>query len=236
MPPIFKVNLKRNLGIRPDARQIFYLSDGVLTEVKFFDSLFNETQIINSPNVRFVKCEKTGGDEGVSDGLGLLRLAKQYIQNSKDFRKGYDKVMIVFDLDTYISNLSLIIQAINENNDIIFAYSNPSFELLLLLCKDSNFIKKSTSDLLSQILKNNYVGNDRFVYHLLRTQYHFDSKNRHANFLTVAKNINDIDLSDLNIFIDRACKRLTCNIPYILDMIQKDRVDEIVYFAPENER
>ena len=233
MPPIFKISLKRNIGIRPDARQIFYLSDGVLTEVKFFDSLFNETQIINNPNVRFVKCEKTGGDEGVSDGLGLLKLAKQYIQNSKDFRKGYDKVMIVFDLDTYINNLTLITESIRESDDIIFAYSSPSFELLLLLCMDSCFIKEASDDIISQVLRNKYVGRDRFAYHLLKAQYHFDSKNRNADFLNAASRIKDIDLNDLNIFIDIANDRLTCNIPYVLEMIQKDRIDEIVYFSNE---
>ena len=230
MPPIYKINLKRNIGVRPDARQVFYLSDGVLTEVKFFDSLFNETQIINNLNVRLVKCEKTGGDEGVSDGLGLLRLAKQYIQNSKDFRIGYDKVMIVFDLDTYINNLDLIAEAIKENDDIIFAYSSPSFELLLLLCIDRNFIKKSSNDVIHKILKNGYVGNYRFIYHLLKTRYHFDSKNRHTNFINVACKIKEIDLNDLNIYLNKAQEYLTCNIPYILEMIQKDKIDEIVYF------
>ena len=123
MPPIFKINLRRNIGIKPDARIIYYLTDGTLTEPKFFDELFNSTAFINNKDVRIIKCEKTGDDEGVSNCIGLIKLAKKHIENNPSFRNGYDKVLIVFDLDVYINYLPIIIEYIKSEPDLLFAYS-----------------------------------------------------------------------------------------------------------------
>jgi len=48
MPPIYKINLRRNIGIKPDARNVFYLTDGTVTELRFFDELFNSTNFIKT--------------------------------------------------------------------------------------------------------------------------------------------------------------------------------------------
>ena len=232
MPPIFKIVLRRNLGSKPDSRILYYLTDGTLTEVRFFDELFNSTNFVSNKDIRIVKCEKTGDDEGVSNGLGLIKLAKKYIESNPSFRKGYDKVLVVFDLDVYKNNLNDIINAIHNEKDILFGYTNPSFELVLLLCLDKNFISNLSEAKRKNIIENEFIGNDRYIYHLIKKEYHFDSKNRSSNFLLVANCVSNSIAQSINIYIDNASDSLTCNIPYLLSKINNNEIDDIVYFAP----
>ena len=234
MPPIFKINLKRNSGSRPDARKIHYLTDGTVTEVKFFDALFNSTNYITNKNIRLIKCEKTGDDEGVSNGIGLIKLAKNYIQNSNDFIKGYDKVLIIFDLDVYQNNYDEIIRYIKEEDDIIFSYSNPSFEIPLMMCLDENFLVNLDSDTREKFISNDYVGEDRYAYWYIKTHYSFDSKDRKSDFLSVARKYANAKQQDVNIYIDLANKSITCNLIYILEKIEQDDIESITYFSKED--
>ena len=122
MPPIYERHLRRNTSSRHDAINIYYLTDGVVSEVKFFDALFNYTDFINNKDYRFIRCEKTGTDSGISNGLGLVKLARKYIKTNPKFKEGKDKVLIVFDLDVYSSDLSMVIESIEKERDILFAY------------------------------------------------------------------------------------------------------------------
>ncbi|MCR5309078.1 MAG: RloB family protein, partial [Bacilli bacterium] len=191
MPPICKTNLKRNIGSKANARKIYYLLEGNVTEPRFFDELFEKTNFVDSKEIRIIKCEKTKNDRGASNCLSMIELAKNYLKNKKDFKKGYDKILIVFDLDIYKKDLSRLINCVREEKDVIFGFSNPSFELFLLMCLDKNFIKNLDSKTKENIIANEYIEKDRFIYYLIKNDYKFDSKNKKSDFLMIAKNIEN---------------------------------------------
>lgn len=232
MPPLYKINLRRNVGNRSDSRNIYYLTEGTVSEMNFFDALFNFTNYFNNKGVNLIKCEKTGNDEGVSNFNGLIKLAKKYIESSKDFKIGYDKVLIVFDLDTYINNLQEVIDLIECNKDnIIFGYTNPSFEVLILMCLEEGSLSLLKEYERNAIIQNEFVGRERYIYYLIKQKYGFDSKNHSEDFLKVAKKFNNAINQNVNIYIDRAISEITCNVHYVLESIKNNNIDEIEYFS-----
>lgn len=223
VPPINSFPLKRNLGTRSDSRNIYYLTDGTVTEQKYFVELFNNVDAIKNRNVRLIKCEKSGDDEGVSDLLSLIKLAKKHIETNKSFKKGFDKILIISDLDVFNSNHLDVEKAIIENPDIIFAYSNPAFELFILLSL-GDFNKVSREDK-GRIILNEYVNGERFIYHYLKTNFGFDTKDNVSNFNKVAKNFanaKEQESTHLNQFIDKSKDTLTSNIGYVISKIDNN--------------
>lgn len=236
MPPIYKTNLKRNVGSKADARKIYYLLEGNVTEPSFFDNLFEHTNFIDTKEIRIIKCDKTDNDKGATNCLSMIKLAKNYLENTKDFKKDYDKVLIVFDLDVYKGRLSELTQIVKKEKDIIFGFSNPSFELFLLMCLDKNFIKNLDNKTKEKIVANECDGNDRFIYHLIKRDYKFNSKSKNADFLKLAKNIENAFNQEINIYLDKSANKLTCNIPYILKCIKDNKLNSIKYLTENKEQ
>ena len=222
MPPIYKTNLKRNIGSKPDARKIYYLLEGKVTEPSFFDQLFENTNFLDTKEIRIVKCDKTEDDRGASNCLSMVELTKKYLKNKKDFKNGYD-------MDVYKKDLSKIIEIVKKEKDILFGFSNPSFELLLLMCIDKDFIKNLDSKTREKIIANEYVNKNRFIYYLIKKEYKFDSKNKKSDFLKLACNIDNAFNQPINIYLNNSINVLTCNIPYILKKIKENNFDNIEY-------
>ena len=102
----------------------------------------------------------------------MLELAICDIRSTKGFRKGYDKIIIFFDLDVYRENVGLVRSLIHdyEKKDVVFVYTNPAIELFLLLTLPNSF-ETLTQEEKEGILKNDWVdcGGERvrFVHKLL---------------------------------------------------------------------
>lgn len=101
------------------------------------------------------------------------------------------------------------------------------------MCLDADFINKLLVEDKKRILDNQFVGADRYIYHFIKKQYCFDSKDRNANFRMVANNVANSLSQDINITIDNAKRELTCNIPYVLSVINNNQFDSISYFEGE---
>ncbi len=135
-------------------------------------------------------------------------------------------MIVVFDADVFRKKPSqyteIILQA-EEDGDIP-AVTNPAFELFLLL----HFPESYQTDIEPNripILQNEKVGNQTFIYQLLRNRTGINSKtNRDIGKLAI-----DIDIAIqqeklLNQDIAQCPGNLTSNIGKIIDEIRKQRV------------
>lgn len=210
------------------------MSEGYNTEPRFFTSLFNSVDYFQNENLIFQRCEKTGYDEGVTNLNGLIKIAKKYINQQKSYRLGYDKFIIFFDLDTYVADLSKVKQIILDNqNEFIFAFSNPAIELFLLMAKTESEFSNILKNHGAKILTNQMINNERYVYSLFKNEFSIDSKLCSADFSPIIQNYKNIVNNEqkfMNRFLDNADKQLSCNICYILENVVNETFDLIKYF------
>lgn len=238
MPPINTILLKRNSGCRPNARKIYFLSEGYNTEPKFFTTLFNSLVYFQNKNLKFVKCEKTGTDEGVTDLEGLINIARKYIASEKDkFVPNFDKFIIFFDLDVFKGNIEKVKEIIKrEQDNFIFAFTYPAIELFLLMSLPLEEFKKQLDDNLQELIANDFVGNDRFVCKMFKKIFKFDPKSSDVDFTNIVKNYRNIinnEIKFCNKFLDKCDEKITSNIAFVLDKIVKEKFDEIKYSEDE---
>ena len=228
MVPLSVSDLKRKISDRTDARVIYLLYEGQNTEPLFLHPFLESSNYISSKNVRFRRFEKTGRDVGASNVEKLIKLAKDYKKKTKEFKKGFDKIIIFFDLDVYKNNQKVINGLLNLiDNDIILAYTNPSIELFLLLTLKNSYetIIEPKKEL---ILKNDYINGKRYIYDLFLRTTNINSKSKDGK-VSLLSNDFEIALRQeklfLNTHIDRASTELTSNIGYIFEKIKNNDFD-----------
>ena len=237
---LITATLKRNKNYKDEYRFIYLFFEGVVTEPYFilpfikYSSFFKDNN-----NIIFKKIIKLNKDKGVSNIKSMTRVAKKEIVDTLPFNKKYDKVLFIFDLDIYKNNkvnlLSIMDYCLSY---YIYAYTNPSIELFLLLTiKDSylKYIKKNKN----KILKNEYdkIDKKRYINHLFYSLTKINSKKDKNKLIALSKNF-DIAIEQenkyLNRYIDLADKSLTSNIGYIFKMIKDNKLNEITYYSDEN--
>lgn len=115
--------------------KIFFLSEGQKSERFFYKCLFeNESYGFIKPNdILFKEIKKLDADEGLSNGLILVKRAIEWCDNEENrFDKSKDKVVVTFDLDA-LSDLNIEELIKIKKPYIIYAFSNPKFEIVQLL-------------------------------------------------------------------------------------------------------
>lgn len=231
MIPLEGRSIKRKVGEKKDARIIHLLYEGQNTEPLFINSFIKNSTYFDSKKIRFVYFEKTENDCGVTNIKQLIELAKKYKKNNKSFRKSYDKILIVFDLDVFKNNQNEINEIlIHIDNDIILAYTNPAIELFLLLTLKNSY-EEHINKYKNEILKNDFVNDKRFIYNLFCQLTNIDSKSSNENINTLVERFEIAIAQEnlyLNHYLDKAANELTSNIGYVFKKIKNLDFD-IIY-------
>ena len=96
MVPLNIKDLKRKVANKADARVIYLLYEGQNTEPLFLRPFLESSNYISSKEVRFKEFEKNGRDIGATNVEKLISLAKKFKNNAKEYKKGFDKIIIFF--------------------------------------------------------------------------------------------------------------------------------------------
>ena len=125
-----KVSLKRSVGNRQKKRRVFIFSEGKNTEPLYFKSL----ELVAASSVIEVVCEAR---RGVPKSLLEYAEEKQKEISGRTYRREngeQDKVWIAFDQDDHMEIPN--VQQRCKKLGIGVAYSNPCFEVWLILHKE----------------------------------------------------------------------------------------------------
>ncbi len=165
---IYPFLLNRSDSTMKIKRNIYFLVEGKNTEQYYFDSLINESSFDPYDNINFFSFTKLGNDEGLTQPRKMLEKANEYANDKKNkFNKNIDVIYVIFDLDVFNNDQSEINKLLKYKKKYIrLGFSNPAFELFLLLHLDdayNKYIKKNKKN----ILLNNYVNGKRFVNNLV---------------------------------------------------------------------
>ena len=165
---IYPFLLNRSDSTMKIKRNIYFLVEGKNTEQYYFDSLINESSFDPYDNINFFSFTKLGNDEGLTQPRKMLEKANEYANDKKNkFNKNIDIIYVIFDLDVFNNDQSEINKLLKYKKKYIkLGFSNPAFELFLLLHLDdayNKYIKKNKKN----ILLNNYVNGKRFVNNLV---------------------------------------------------------------------
>lgn len=208
-------------------RKYYFICEGANTETFYFKKLIDlRKQLGIHPLIDICLLEKTEEDRDISYPRKLIEYADQ-LKKSKEisFDKERDKMIVVFDADIFEEKVSDYedIVALGEEHNIL-AVTNPAFELFLLL----HFRDSYEEDILPNkeaIIKNEKVGNQRFIYKLLLNRTGINSK-KNSEIGELAKFVDVAIEQEKKVNQDiRNCKgKITCNIGMIIDSIRKDVV------------
>lgn len=249
-PPLESLMPLRRAQKGEDPRKIYLLYEGTNTEPLFVTPMLANNPEFAKAHVVFYPLSKTLNDSGATQPHKLIDLAKAWIsqQDRKVFASGRDKVLIVADLDIYQGNQSAIDELVLHRltGDIIFAFTNPAIELILLL-EDAQAWDKLIEPNKKEILKNDYAVDPathglkrtddgdpmRFVFSLFYEKYShinpkkadFDARRFYLNFT----NIEMMENMYLNHRLSLAANKLSSNIFYVLKKIKEGRIEEIQY-------
>ena len=207
-------------------RKYFFICEGANTETWYFKKIIDIRKKLNiHPLIDICLLEKTGEDKDISYPLKLIDFANKQ-KNNPDiaFDQERDRMIVVFDADIFEKKVDKYEELVSEaSKENILGVTNPSFELFLLLhFKDS--YETDIAPHYEEIIKNEKIGNQRFVYKLLLEKSGINSK-KNSSIGDLAENI-DVAIEqeknlNQNIF---DCKgKITCNIGNIIDAIRKDQ-------------
>jgi hypothetical protein len=209
-------------------RRYFIVCEGQNTERWYFEHLnsFRRKQDIHSP-IEIIPLKKEGKYKNLSYPAQLVRYANKQKSNPEiGFDPERDKMIIIFDADIFEHKVSgydeLISKAEEEQN--IIGVTNPCFELFLLLhYKDS--YRDDIAPNADKILKNEKVGNHRYIYHLLLKRTGINSKTNQkigklAENISIAINQEQL----INQDIHKCHNKLTSNIAKIIQRIYEEEI------------
>ncbi len=231
MPPVRSYTNWNKRSVNQDKqiepyRKYFFICEGANTETWYFRKLVDLRKYLNiHPLIDIRLLEKTEGDRDISYPKKLIAFAEEQKDNPEiSFDKARDKMIIVFDADIFESKVQDYdeIVAMGEKNNIL-AVSNPAFELYLLL----HFENAIENDILpnkEEIIKNEKIGRQTFIYKLLLNKTGINSK-KNPQIGELAKNVDRAVLQEKKINQDiHKCKgMLTCNIGKIIGSIRNDQ-------------
>lgn len=207
-------------------RKYFFICEGSNTEVWYFKKLIDlRKQLGIHPLIDIRLMEKTGEDRTLSNPKALVMFAeKQKSVPSNKFDPKHDKMVIVFDADIYKKNPSVYNEVLELGEGNIFAVTNPSFELFLLLHYENSY-EELISPNENKILLNEKSGKRRFITALFTDKSGMNPKENPA----VGNLAQYIDIATkqekfLNQDIHKAIGNLTSNVADIIQQIRDDEV------------
>ena len=206
-------------------RKYFFICEGKNTETWYFRKLSDLRKELGiRPLIDIRLLEKTEEDADISNPEKLIAFAEKQKTNPEiSFYPDYDKMVVVFDADIFeekVTNYDAVVAMGEEKN--ILAVTNPSFELFLLLHFDDSY----ETDILphaEEIIRNEKVGNQRFIYSLLLQRTHMNSKrNDKIGELAIHVRTAIEQEKQLNQDIHLCKGTITSNIGKIIDGILHD--------------
>ena len=207
-------------------RKYFFICEGANTETYYFRKLVDlRKQLGIHPLIDIRLLEKTELDRDISYPRKLIEFAEaQKAEKETAFDPERDKMVIVFDTDIFNAKVTDYddVIALGEQKNIL-GVTNPAFELFLLLHFEGSY----ETDILPNaeaILKNEKVGNQRYIYTLLQKRTGMNSK-KNSKIGELAEKI-EIAIEQekkLNQDVHSALGAITCNIGSIIQMIREDK-------------
>ena len=208
-------------------RKYVFICEGENTEVWYFRRLIDLRKTLGiHPLIDLCLWEKTDEDASLSAPNRLVRFANEQKQlTSLAFDPSFDKLVIVFDADVFEheqpEKYSELLDAREPDN--IFAVTNPSFELFLLLHMDDAYSKIILPNQ-QMLLENSKIGNRRFAELLLSRKVGINGKKNRKGVAKLAEHVDTAIIQEklLNQDISLCMGRLTSNIAQIIDNIRHD--------------
>lgn len=219
-------------------RKYVFICEGSKTEVHYFKWLVDYCKLLDlHPLVDLRLWEKIGDDESSSNPMRLIQFAHDEKKNPElKYHKGFDRMVIVFDLDIYCrvgegrtgaeecAQEFEKLKSVAADDDIL-AVSNPSFELFLLLHYDDAY-ERIIKPHKVELLENRKIGDRRYAERLCSDVFKMNpKKNPKIGELALRVNTAIEQEKYLNQDIERALVVLTSNVGSVIDAIQRDRLD-----------
>lgn len=205
-------------------RRYYFIAEGANTERFYFEKLIDERKklgFLDSVDIKFL--EKTEQDRDISYPAHLIKFAEKLKKNKEIiFDVNRDKMVIIFDADIYenkVNHYQELLQ--NKKSSSIYAITNPSFELFLLLHLEKSWervIKPNEKRILNNLKENG----KRPVYRLLLDETGMNSK-RNCDIGKLALNIDTAIEQEkkINQDIQKCAGSLTSNIGKIISEIRR---------------
>ena len=206
-------------------RKYFFICEGANTETWYFRKLIDIRKFLNiHPLIDIRLLEKTEEDKDISFPRKLIDFAENQKKNPEiSFDEERDKMVIVFDADIFEEKVQDYddVLALGEENNIL-AVSNPAFELFLLLHFEHAY-EEDIKPNEEEIIKNQKVGNQTFIYKLLLARTGINPK-KNSDIGELAKKVDVAIEQEKKINEDiHMCKgKVTCNIGKIIEEIRND--------------
>lgn len=197
---------------------LYFASEGTNSEQSFCDYLFrNGSNFVKPSKYTLGYIVKKGAEKGLSNPIALVKYVIQWVENNQDFDSNHSKIIIFFDLDNQSkANIEELIRL--KKDYMIYAFSNPKFEVVQLLSIYSDLTtyenKYNEKSFPNKVLENAFSSASRH-----------NSKKR-ASGEYVAKRINDLlshrnyDESEILLAKDKFCT----NVINVLDDIKNENI------------
>lgn len=230
MPPIrtysnWNTRASDNEAAIEPYRKYFFICEGKNTETWYFQKLIDLRKTLGiRPMIDIRLLEKTEEDADISYPKKLIEFADIQKENPEiAFDPERDKMIVVFDADIFeekVTNYDEVI-ALGEQKNIL-AITNPGFELFLLLHFNGSF-EEDIQPNVEKIIRNEKVGNQRFIYSLLLKRTNMNSK-KNPLIGELALNVQTAIVQErkVNQNIYNCKGKITSNIGMIIDGIIHD--------------
>lgn len=219
-------------------RKYIFVCEGGSTEHHYFKSLVEQKNSLGiHPLIGLSYWEKTGIDKDVSNPKALVEFAhRQKELGGANFARGLDYMVIVFDVDIYCrigdgrkggeECVRQFRDLLNMRDaDDIFAITNPSFELFLLMHKENAYTEIIRPHI-DELLENKKDGNRRFAQRLFTDTFEMNPKtNPKVGRLASEVEIAIGEEKNVNQQIESCLDELTSNVGQAIERIQNDTLD-----------
>ena len=212
--------------IEPYRRYVF-ICEGENTERWYFSHLIEIRKELGiHPLIDLKLLEKPEGEESFSNPKKLIELADRLKRKMGDgYDKRHDRMVIVFDADIYKRKPKEYEEILKHQGEYIFAVTNPSFELYLLLHYENSFrtIIKPNAD---AILKNEKEGKKRRYIEKLFTSVSMMNSKQNPGVGMLAEKL-DVAIAEecsVNQDIQMTIGQITSNVGKVLQSIRDDAI------------
>lgn len=220
---------------------VYFLFEGANSEPYLLGKLLDCIKDFLYGKVNVVLIRKTKEDTGCTTPEKLVKLAKEKILTKEKFAHGYDKVIIVFDLDIYNNDQEKINHLMQiKSKDMVYMYTNPAFELFIfLLSKDS--LNEVLLPHKEEILRNEFKticgkkSHKRYIYWLASSYLHINTKKKtylnNMNYKNIIQKMENafVQEKSINRSLFNAANNLTSNVAYVIEKLINDELDKVMY-------
>ena len=211
-------------------RKYVFICEGSNSEVWYFKRLIDQRKTIGvHPLIDMRLWEKKGQAATLSAPVALIKFAREQKQDkSLSFDTSRDRMVVVFDADVFERREPDVYNDIlrQREDDEIYAVTNPSFELFLLLHVDDSY-ESTILPNSKELLENKKQGNRRFAEILLSRISGINAKKNPKGVARFVEKLETAIVQERKInqnIID--CRgRLTCNIGMIIGGIRDEKPD-----------